>query len=190
MKLERKQMLEVEGGTDVACMRILRHEAGHAIDNAFRLHFKRRWHRVFGLFTQRYPDSYKPKPNSRRYVLNLDAWYAQAHPAEDFAETFAVWLQPRSKWRRRYRTWPALRKLEYVNQLLSEIAGTRPKNRVRRKIETLPEIRITLREHYDRKREKYAFEWPAYLDNDLRRIFSNEPPHRALVTASSSLRRG
>lgn len=189
MKLERKYMREVEGGTDVECMRILRHEAGHALDNAFRLHFKRRWIRMFGSFTQKYPPSYKPKPNSRRYVLNLDAWYAQAHPAEDFAETFAVWLQPRSNWRRRYRGWPALRKLEYVDELLNEIAGTRPKNRVRRKIERLPEIRITLREHYERKRKQYAFEWPAYLDNDLRRIFSNEPRHRARETAASFLRR-
>src|SRR5258708_10575002 len=189
MKLERKQMLEVEGGTDVQCMRILRHEAGHAIDNAFRMNFKRRWHQVFGLFTQRYPDSYKPKPNSRRYVLNLDAWYAQAHPAEDFAETFAVWLQPRSNWRRRYRSWPALRKLEYVDELLKEIAGARPKNRVRRKIETISEIRLTLREHYERKRRKYAFEWPAYLDNDLRRIFSHEPRYRSRQTAASFLRR-
>src|SRR5207248_4471251 len=81
MKLERKFMREVEGGTDVECMRILRHEAGHALDNAFRLHFKRQWIRTFGSFAQKYPPSYKPKPNSRRYVLNLDAWYAQAHPA-------------------------------------------------------------------------------------------------------------
>src|SRR5437879_3446126 len=189
MKLERKFMREVEGGTDVECMRILRHEAGHAIDNAFRLHFKRRWHRVFGLFTQRYPDSYKPKPNSRRYVLNLDAWYAQAHPAEDFAESFAVWLQPRSNWRRRYRGWTALRKLEYVDELMKEIAGSRPRNRVRRKIETLPEIRLTLREHYERKRRKYAFEWPAYLDNDLRRIFSTEGRNGTRQTAASFLRR-
>lgn len=188
MKLERKQMLKVEGGTDVECMRILRHEAGHAIDNAYRLHFKRRWLRTFGSFAQRYPQHYKPKPNSRRYVLNLNAWYAQAHPAEDFAETFAVWLQPRSNWRRRYRTWPALRKLEFVDELMNEIAGTRPKNLVRRKTETLPEIRITIREHYERKRKKYATEWPAYLDNDLRRIFSHEPRHRARQTAASFLR--
>ncbi len=188
MKLERKQMLEVEGGTDVQCMRILRHEAGHAIDNAFRLHFKRRWHQVFGLFTQRYPDSYKPKPNSRRYVLNLDAWYAQAHPAEDFAETFAVWLQPRSNWRRRYRSWPALRKLEYIDEVLNEIAGTRPKNRVRRKVETLPEIRTTLRQHYARKQRQYEFQWPAYLDADLRRIFSAEPRPKSRITAVSFLR--
>src|SRR5207253_1248881 len=175
--------------TRICDLRILRHEAGHALDNAFRLHFKRRWIRTFGSFAQKYPPSYKPKPNSRRYVLNLDAWYAQAHPAEDFAETFAVWLQPRSNWRRRYRGWPALRKLEYIDELLDEIAGTRPRNRVRKKVETLPEIRLTLREHYDRKREKYAFEWPAYLDNDLRRIFSGESRHRNCETAASFLRR-
>jgi len=189
MRLERKMIIDVEGGTRADCMRILRHEAGHALDNAFRLHFKRRWIRTFGSFAQKYPPSYKPKPNSRRYVLNLDAWYAQAHPAEDFAETFAVWLQPRSNWRRRYRGWPALRKLEYVDELVGDIAGTRPRNRLRRKIETLPEIRITLREHYERRREKYAFEWPAYLDNDLRRIFSAEPRRRPRETAAAFLRR-
>jgi hypothetical protein len=188
MKLERKQMLEVEGGADVECMRILRHEAGHAIDNAFRLHFRRRWREVFGSFAQPYPDSYRPKPNSRKYVLNLDAWYAQAHPAEDFAETFAVWLQPRSNWRRRYRGWQALRKLEYTQELMKEIAGTRPKNRVRRKVETLPEIKDTLRKHYERKRRHYAFEWPAYLDLDLRRIFSSERRHRSRPTAASFMR--
>src|SRR5688572_33484676 len=96
-------MLEVEGGNDTECMRILRHEAGHALDTAFRLHFKRQHRELFGSFAQPYPDFYKPKPKSRKYVLHLPAWYAQAHPAEDFAETFAVWLSPRSQWRRRYR---------------------------------------------------------------------------------------
>ena len=187
-KLERKQMLEIEGGTDFECMRILRHEAGHAIDNAFRLHFKRRWRLTFGSFAQRYPESYRPKPNSRRYVFNLEAWYAQAHPAEDFAETFAIWLQPRSNWRRRYRGWPALRKIEYVDEVMNEVAVTRPKNRARRKVETLPEIRITLREHYRRKKQQYEFKWPAYLDADLRRIFSNDPRLRSRTTAASFLR--
>ena len=76
-----------------------------------------------------------------------------------------------------------------MEELLNEVAGTRPHNRVRKKVEPLHEIRITLREHYDRKREKYAFEWPAYLDNDLRRIFSNEPRYRLRETAVSFLRR-
>lgn len=188
MKLERKQMLEVEGGTEVGCMRILRHEAGHSIDNAYRLHFKRRWQRTFGSFSQPYPEQFKPRLNSKSFVFNLDAGYAQAHPAEDFAESFAVWLQPRSNWRRRYAGWPALRKLEYVDELITEIAGTRSKNWMRRKVETLPEIRITLREHYQRKKQQYAFEWPTNIDMDLRRIFSNDPRHRSRPTAASFLR--
>ena len=188
IKLERRQMLEVEGGTDVECMRLLRHEAGHALDTAYRLHFKRRWHEVFGSFARPYPDSYKPKPNSRKYVLHLQAWYAQAHPAEDFAETFAVWLTPGSRWRGRYRGWPALRKLEYVDQLMKELVGIRPKNRRRRKVETLPDIRTTLREYYRRKRQHYSLEWPAFYDRDLRRIFSWEPHRVKHRTAASFLR--
>ena len=188
MKLERAQMLEVEGAGEAECMRILRHEAVHAIDNAFRLHSSRTWSDTFGSYRVPYPEWYQPQPGSRDYVLNLDAWYAQAHPAEDFAETFAVWLQPRSNWRRRYRSWPAIHKLEYVDEVLKEIAGTRPKNRVRRKVETLPEIRTTLRKHYARKKRQYEFQWPAYLDADLRRIFSNDPRHKSRRTAASFLR--
>jgi len=101
-KLEKKQMLEVEGGSELACMRILRHEAGHAIDSAYRLHFRKDWRKVFGSYAQPYPESYRPRPHSRNYVLHLDSWYAQSHPAEDFAETFAVWLTPNSRWRQRY----------------------------------------------------------------------------------------
>jgi hypothetical protein len=188
MKLERKQMLEVEGGTDTECMRILRHEAGHALDTGFRLHFKRRWRELFGSFAQRYPDFYKPKPKSRKYVLHLPAWYAQAHPAEDFAETFAVWLTPRSRWRRRYKGWPALDKLEYINDLMSELAGTKPRNRTRTKVEPLSVIRTTLREHYRSKREKYDFDWPAVYDRDLLRIFSADPLDKSLPSAAGFLR--
>ncbi len=115
IKLERKKMLEVEGGTDRECMQILRHEAGHAISNAYNLHNRRRWRELFGSFAKAYPDFYEPDPDSRNHVLHLNAWYAQAHPAEDFAETFAVWLAPGSRWRRRYAGWPALEKLEYVD---------------------------------------------------------------------------
>ncbi len=48
MRLERKKMLEVEGGTKSWCMRILRHEAGHAIDTAFRLHRRKAYREMFG----------------------------------------------------------------------------------------------------------------------------------------------
>ena len=189
MKLERQQMLEVEGGTDKECMRIMRHEAGHALDNAFRLHFKRRHRELFGSFAQPYPASYRPKPNSRNYVLHLGAWYAQAHPAEDFAETFAVWLGQGARWRRRYQGWPALRKLEYVDQLMDEIKGLPPRIKRQDKVDRLSEIKKTLREHYRRKRDLYAFGWPGFYDKDLRRIFSDEPRHVTCPSATGFLRR-
>jgi len=187
-KLERKYMLAVEGGTEQECMRILRHEAGHAIDNAYRLHYRRRWHELFGSFSHPYPETYKPRPNSRRYVLHLNNWYAQAHPAEDFAETFAVWLTPGYPWRRRYANWPALEKLLYVDELMKEIADLPPPNRRRRQVDALPQVRLTLEEHYRLKREHYAVEWPAYYDRDLRRIFAAESRRRALPPAAGFLR--
>jgi putative zinc-binding metallo-peptidase len=189
MKLEHKQMLDVEGGSDAECMRILRHEAGHALDNAYRLHFRRRWRESFGSFREPYPQSYKPRPGSRNYVLHLTSWYAQAHPAEDFAETFAVWLTPGSRWRVRYSGWPALKKLQYVNDLMEEIAGTTPKNKKRIKVDPLSKATITLREHYRRRREYYQFKWPAYYDRDLRRIFSHDPKHRARPSAATFIRK-
>ncbi|MBA3804545.1 MAG: putative zinc-binding metallopeptidase [Acidobacteria bacterium] len=189
-KLERSQMLEVEGGTEKDCLRIMRHETGHAIDNAFHIHGRRRYRELFGSFKRPYPDSYKPEPNSRDYVLHLPAWYAQAHPAEDFAETFAVWLAaPAARWRRQYTGWPALNKLKYVDEVMSELAGKPPANKSRVRAEDLPEIETTLREHYRNKKKHYAFQWPPNYDRDLLRIFSSEPRHASCPSAVSFLRR-
>ena len=101
-RLERRMMREVEGGNTNWMMRILRHEAGHAIDSAYRLRRRRRWRDVFGPASLRYPESYRPRPGSRRFVQHLGSWYAQSHPTEDFAETFAVWLKRGPSWRRAY----------------------------------------------------------------------------------------
>ncbi|HEY2933863.1 MAG TPA: hypothetical protein VGK99_19160 [Acidobacteriota bacterium] len=188
MQLERRQMLEVEGGTDTECMRIMRHEAGHALDTAYRLHFRRRWRELFGSFARPYPQSYKPKPNSRSYVLHLKAWYAQAHPAEDYAETFAVWLTPRSAWRVKYHGWPAMRKLAYIDELMREVSKSPAQNKLRAKVDPLSTLYRTLREHYRRKRQHYAFEWPAYYDRDLLRIFSPDPRYMSRPTAAVFLR--
>jgi hypothetical protein len=86
-KLEFRQMYDVEGGTLKHCMQLLRHETGHAINTAYKLHFKKRWKQIFGPYTKRHPVCYTPDPESRRYVMHLDWWYAQSHPAEDFAQT-------------------------------------------------------------------------------------------------------
>jgi hypothetical protein len=172
-RLERAQMLEVEGGTPEWCMKILRHEAGHAIDNGYRLRLRRRRQQIFGPSYLEYPAYYTPKPYSKSFVLHLDSWYAQSHPDEDFAETFAVWLNPHSDWRTRYVDWPALKKLEYMNELMRAIAGKPAPVSTRRKVEPIQGIKKTLRAHYERKRRHYGLEHPHFYDRDLRRLFSD-----------------
>jgi len=120
IRQERSQMLEVEGGSREGCIKILRHECGHAIQHAFQLQRRRSWQKLFGKSSRKYPDFYRPNPASQRYVQHLGLYYAQSHPDEDFAETFAVWLQPRAVWRKRYADWPALKKLDYVDELMEE----------------------------------------------------------------------
>jgi len=104
----------------------LRHEAGHAFNYAYELYKTKEWIELFGPFDRPYVETYAPIPFSRRFVRHVAGWYAQKHPDEDHAETFAVWLTPRSAWKKRYAGWPALKKLEYVDELMGEIAGRRP----------------------------------------------------------------
>jgi hypothetical protein len=174
-KLERAQMLEVEGGTPEWCMQILRHESGHAVDNAYKLRLRRRRQQVFGPSYRAYPEYYTPKPYSKSFVLHLDSWYAQSHPDEDFAETFAVWLNPQSDWRARYADWPALKKLEYMDALMTELSPKAMLVRTHRKVDPLLSIRKTLRVHYERKRRHYGLLHPDFYDRDLRRLFSDRP---------------
>jgi hypothetical protein len=188
MRLEKKMIIDVEGGTRRDCMRILRHEAGHVIQNSFKLQRRRQWQELFGSSSTRYPSFYRPNPASRNYVQHLRLWYAQSHPDEDFAETFAVWLKPRSDWRRRYSGWPALRKLEYVDEVMAEIAGKRAPGARGAPVHPLNRISMTLGEFYERKQALYAVETPRTYDRELHRIFSNEPKHQSSPTAASFIR--
>lgn len=172
-RLERKMMLEVEGGTKRECMKILRHEAGHVVQFAFGLHRRRRWREVFGRSGQAYPESFEPKPYSRRYVLHIEPHYAQAHPDEDFAETFAVWLTPGLNWRSRYKGWGALKKLRYVDELMAELRGVRPPAAPRRRMDELRTLRHTLGEHYEQRQAYYGVKDPDFYTRDLRRLFSS-----------------
>ena len=189
MRLERNQMLEVEGGTRRECLRILRHETGHAFQQAYRFHRRRQWQKLFGKSSKKYPDFYRPNPLSKRHVQHLRLWYAQSHPDEDFAETFAVWLRPRSDWRKRYRGWPALRKLEYVDQLMRDIRNVPPLVRSSARPDSLNRLRNTLGKHYQDRRERYSVEWPEIWDRDLRTLFSDSPRIRKREAASTFLRR-
>jgi hypothetical protein len=186
-RLELTQLLEVEGGTKPWCMRILRHEMGHAIDNAYCLQRRRKRQKLFGLSSTPYPEYYTPRPHSKSFVLHLDSWYGQSHPDEDFAETFAVWLDPRSVWSKRYADWPALKKLEYMDALMSQISGTDPLVTTQRMVEPLSSQRKTLREHYAEKRKRYGLEYPDFYDRDLRKLFSDAPEHTENVPAAKFL---
>jgi len=188
IRLERKMILDVEGGTVSECKRILRHETGHVVQHAYQLHRRRRWQELFGRSSARYPRYYRPNPASKSYVQHLRLWYAQSHPDEDFAETFAVWLRPRSDWRKRYEGWPALKKLQYVDELMAEIATEKPMLTKRLRVDPLSHLATPLAEHYAKKQARYAVDAPTTYDRELSRIFSANPRHRRCPAASTFLR--
>jgi hypothetical protein len=188
-RLEESQVYDVEGGTPRWCMQLLRHESAHALDSAFLLHRRKSWRETFGPYTQPYAKFYKPKPYSKSYVLHLDSWYAQSHPAEDWAETFAVWLDPASRWKKRYQGWPALKKLEYVDRLMREIAGLEPRVRSRERFEPIRRSKITLREHYVAKKKRYGLDHPSFYERDLHRLFPSPPEGVRGTSAAAFLRK-
>lgn len=187
-RLERRIMQEAEGGDSRLLMRILRHEAGHAIDNAYRLRRRRRWREVFGHASLPYPARYRARAGSRRYVQHLGEWYAQAHPTEDFAETFAVWLAPKSGWRKSYAGWPALHKLRAVDELIASVRRSRPPVANRTRIEPLDLNTRTLAQHYRRKLKHNRLIRRGLADELLQRAFSHERARRTTPLAATLLR--
>lgn len=171
-RLERIEA-EMAGGVedDGEAMRYLRHEAGHAINYAFQLHERPEWQSVFGSYAKPYRDRYRADPLSRSYVRHILGWYAQKHPDEDFAETFAVWLTPGLDWRREYEGWPALAKLEYMDRLMLEIAHeTRDVPPPVEDDLPVDAMRYTVADHYASD-ERMPIDDPRQFDADLRRIF-------------------
>lgn len=193
MKLEESQMLEIEGGegddVETETLKYLRHECGHALVHGYRLTRLRDWRKIFGNPTLEFRDYYRFQPYSRNYVRHLENWYAQSHPEEDFAETFAVWLNPDNDWRTQYRGWPALKKLQYVDSLMGRLAGRPPSVT---HIQKPFHIRVSskrLRRHYEQRRKLYAEDDPAFFDQDLHRLFVARGDPEAREPASRFLRR-
>jgi putative zinc-binding metallo-peptidase len=153
----------------------LRHEAGHAIAYAYKLYSDPEWRAIFGAYDQRYHDDYLPAPFSRQCVRHLPGWYAQKHPDEDFAETFAVWLTPGGDWRTRYRDWDALRKLDYVDRTMKRIGPTPPLVDPAGVVPDPEELSFTVAEFYLRRTaadQPPVSEIGDQLDHDLGEIFS------------------
>ncbi len=189
-RLEKHQMRGMELESTQACIQILRHEIGHAIENAFKLRRLEKVRRVFGRSEMPYPRKYAPKPYSRKYVRNLPGAYAQSHPDEDFAETFAVWLTNRRTWKKRYRGWAALQKLEAMDELMRDfVVGREPLLVNRREIDPLPKLNTTLRQHYERQRQRYGLSGSADFDRSLKRLFKCHHAPRVDMTAHTFLRK-
>lgn len=173
-KIEEDVTGDLEGAPEI--VRYLRHEAGHAYNYAYRLHEREDWHNVFGPYTRPYLEEYHPAPFSKKFVRHLPGWYAQKHPDEDFAETFAVWLTPGLDWREQYKGWAALSKLEYMDATL-KCLPERPIVDVASVDGLLPveEMNYTVREHYQRQEKPdVATELGLLLDGDLRELFGTD----------------
>ena len=189
-EIEKKMMLAVEGGTERHCLRLLRHECGHAINYAYELYKKTRWRELFGPFSSKYSDSYHYQPYSRRFVAHLEDNYAQCHPDEDFAETFAVWLTPNSRWKQKYANWPALVKLEYVDGLMKRLRSQKPKVAPpARPPWSARQMNSTLQTYYERKRKALGSYFQGYYDDCLKALFLQHPEKDPSYKASIVLRR-
>jgi len=187
--IEKKMLYEVEGGTESSCMKLLRHECGHALNYAYELYKKTRWRELFGLFSVKYSSFYYYQPYSRRYVIHLEDNYAQSHPDEDFAETFAVWLTPRSRWEEKYRDWPVIKKLRYVDNLMKKITNQQPVNTVHERPPwSASRMTSTLAAHYERKRKALGSEFQGFYDDSLKTLFTLKHGDSYTLKASKLLR--
>ncbi len=152
-------------------MMYMRHEAGHVFNYAYRLYTTPEWRRLFGPFFRPYRDDYRPVPFSKNFVRHIEGWYAQKHPDEDFAETFAVWLTPRSPWRRQYKGWPAMRKLRYVERVARALAGVDPIVNTGEVDITPEDIGLTVEQFYRQADQERRARIDIALDAHLGKIF-------------------
>lgn len=171
LELEKRFIGFAEGEKPLDLLRVLRHESGHAIENAYGLRKDRLRIEVFGSSQTPYPHSYLPQPYSRRFVRHLANNYAQSHPDEDFAETFAVWLDPTSDWRTRYSGWSALKKVQAMDAIMTSIKRRRPLNRLKSTYEPLHRSQLTLGQYFIKKRRQLGLDNVIDLDEKLSTVF-------------------
>ena len=171
--LHAERVGHVEGFDRTDILRYLRHEMGHVVNYAYRLYDQEEWVKQFGSITQPYFEEYRPEPFSRRYVRHLPGWYAQKHPDEDWAETFAVWMTPNLDWRAEYGGWPvACAKLTYCSRVMRELRDRDPVVTSSELDEDVADIEYSLGQYYGRTTDSPG-ELPPGLDGALRAIFED-----------------
>jgi len=163
----------VEGFDREDILRYLRHEMGHVVNYAYRLYNTEEWVKLFGSITQPYEEDYSPEPFSRRHVRHLPGWYAQKHPDEDWAETFAVWMTPHLDWRAEYGAWPVARaKLSFCDRVMGELGDREPEVTDDELDEDVGQIDYSLAEFYGEDAAALD-EFPPGFDGALRAIFDD-----------------
>jgi len=177
-----RQLNDLEDDRDI--MMYLRHEAGHAYNYAYRLYTTPEWREMFGPWRRPYRDHYRPKPFSKSFVRHIAGWYAQKHPDEDFAETFAIWLTPGSNWRKRYRNWPALKKLKYIDRIIKTHREIDPLRKRGLTDITVDEMDLTVREFYEQQAEQNATAVEVEMHADLPNIFLSNRRRKNLREAA------
>ncbi len=180
-RLER-EMNDLEDEREI--MMYLRHEAGHAFNYAYRLYITTEWRRLFGPYNRRYRDAYRPVPFSRKFVRHIAGWYAQKHPDEDFAETFAVWLTPGSSWRRRYKEWPAIRKLRYVDRAVRQVRDQDPVVSTGDFDLPVEDMKVTVEQFYRRLMRQNGAAVNVALEADLTDLFFTRGRRRKNICAA------
>jgi len=175
LSLLEKELNDLEDSRQI--MMYLRHEAGHAINYAYGLYKTPEWKQLFGPYRRQYRDDYRPIAFSRSFVRHMEGWYAQKHPDEDFAETFAVWLTPGSKWREKYKGWPAMEKLLYVDRVAKQFGRVDPVRPRGRKDITVDDMEITVQQFYEALLSQQPSPGDLSLDAELQDIFKS-PHHR------------
>jgi hypothetical protein len=180
-----KDMNDLEDAREI--LMYLRHEAGHAFNYAYELYKTAEWRDLFGPFRRPYRDRYRPVPFSRGYVRHIAGWYAQKHPDEDFAETFAVWLTPRSNWRKKYRWWGALKKLRYVDRMARKFRQVEPVRPQGRTDVTVEEMETTVADFYKKALEEQGLPVDLPLDSDLGDIFKVSRRRKSGVRPAADL---
>lgn len=171
-KLQRleREMNDLEDSRQI--MMYMRHEAGHAFNYAYQLFKTPEWRELFGPFRRPYRDFYRPVAFSRQYVRHMEGWYAQKHPDEDFAETFAVWMTPRAQWRKRYKGWGAMKKLLYMERIGKKFSNVEPLVAHGTADITVEQMYVTVADFYDKAAVQQLSPGDLTLDTDLMDIFN------------------
>src|SRR5262245_46647330 len=171
-ELHDEEVGHVEGLSRPDILRYLRHEMGHVVNYAYKLYNEEEWVKLFGSISQPYIEDYRPQPFSRRFVRHLPGWYAQKHPDEDWAETFAVWMTPKRDWRSEYASGSAARaKLDYCDRTLARVREQDPLVTATELDEDVGELAYSLADYYKSAAE--GGEVSPGLDGDLRAIFDD-----------------